>query len=164
MNPVEDRHWRRGLWWTFPLHQIISTAGVLILAGFLTYDAFSAPTAQAIMTRTPYFPVPVALAFINGFYLQRRLRHQVMQWVWVLPFLMLFFVIDQTSPSLREGLARRFGAPCPFPVDIQCVSLRVYEAVFCTSVSYSLAAFLSRTMEQREHINDREHINSEDVS
>jgi hypothetical protein len=63
-----------------------------------------------------------------------------MQWVWVLPSLILFSVIDQTSPSLREDLARRFGAPCPFPV----VSRRGLEALLCTAAAYSFGALLSR--------------------
>ena len=130
------------LLWTFQLHQIISTVGVLLLATVLTESAVSPSTAQWILGRMPYFPVPVALGFINGFFWQRRLGHRVMQWVWVLPFLILFYMIIETSPSLTEGLARRFGDPCP--IDLHCISLRGLESAFCTAVSYSLGAFLSR--------------------
>jgi hypothetical protein len=140
----EQINWGR-LLWTFPLHQIIGTFGVLLLARALIYEIVSPQTAQQVLTQTPYFPVPVALAFISGFFWQRRLGHQAMQWVWVLPALILFYMIDQTSPSLSVGLARRLGAPCPFPVDLQCAGLRGAEALFCTAVSYSLGAFLSRT-------------------
>jgi hypothetical protein len=131
------------LLWTFPLHQIISTLGVILLAIVLTRSAMSPPTAQWILNDMPYLPVQVAVAFINGFFLQRRLGHQAMQWVWVLPTLLLFYMINHTSPSLSEGLARRFGSPCE-PRDLHCYGLRGAEAVFCTAVSYSLGAFLSR--------------------
>jgi len=82
-------HRRTRLWWAFPLHQIISTVGVLILAGFLTFATSSSSRARWILTETPYFPVQIGLAFLIGFVLQRYLHHRVMQWVWVLPFLIL---------------------------------------------------------------------------
>jgi hypothetical protein len=143
VSPVKNHINWWTLLWTFPLHQIISTVGVLLLATVLTESAVSPSTARWILGRMPYFPVPVALGFINGFFWQRRLGHRVMQWVWVLPFLMLClpYVFDRSYP-LSERFARPLGAPCE--PTVHCVALRGYESAFCTAVSYSLGAFLSR--------------------
>src|SRR6476620_6265446 len=136
--------WTR-LLWTFPLHQIISTIGILLLGSFLTYELLPPETRHWLLNQVPYFPVHVALAFLNGFYLQRWLRHQAMLWVWVLPLFVLVFATEQTSFSLREILDRRLGSPCgPMNLDLVCNAVRGAEAAFCTGVSYSLGAFLSR--------------------
>lgn len=150
LNKEPEFHWGdpakvnwRKLLWTFPLHQVASTFGVLFLANALTNSVFSAPTARWILTEVPYFPAPVALAFINGVFLQRRFGHRVMQWVWVLPFLILCmpYTFEPRVYPLSERFARPLGGPCE--PTLHCGSLRVLEAAFCTALAYSIGAILT---------------------
>jgi hypothetical protein len=141
--------WKTGSWWTFPIHQIISTVGVLVLAGFLTFTTSSASRARWILTETPYFPVQIGLAFFIGFVLRRYLRHQVMQWVWVLPFLILFVSFVLTPLPLVGRLDRFFGRGCR--PELGCFVQLAVTLPFYTAVSYSLSAFLSRKLQKHPH-------------
>lgn len=135
-----------GLWWTFPLHQIMSSLGVPVLAGFLTFAITSVSRARWILTETPYFPVQIGLAFVIGFVLQRYLGHRVMQWVWVLPFLILSVSFVQTPLPFVARLDRYFGWGCR--PELRCFVQLAVTLPFYAAVSYSLAAFLGRALQR----------------
>lgn len=139
---------RAGLWWAFPLHQLLSTVGVLILAGFLTFATLSPSRARWILTGTPYFPVQIVIAFFIGFVFQHYLRHRVMEWVWVLPFLILCVSVALTPLPLVGRFDRYFGWGCR--PELHCFVQLAATLPFYTTASYSLAAFLSRTLRRNK--------------
>lgn len=139
---------KKGVWWAFPFHQILSTVGVLVLAGFLTFTVSPLPRARWILTETPYFPVQIALAFLVGLVLPRFLRHWLMEWVWVLPFSILCVSFTLTRLPLVDRFERYFGWGCR--PELGCfvqlgVTLPLYAAA-----SYALAAFLRSTIHRHK--------------
>jgi len=141
--------WNRGVWWAFPLHQILSTVGVLALAGLLTFIVSPLPRARWILTETPYFPVQIALAFLIGLVLPRFLRHWLMQWVWVLPFLILCVSFVLTPLPLVDRFEHYFGWGCR--PELGCFVQLAVTLPFYAAAAYALAAFLRSTIQrQRE--------------
>ena len=136
-----------GSWWALPLHQIMSTAGVLVLAGFLTFATSSAAQARWILTETPYFPVQIGLAFVIGFVLQGYLRHRLMLWVWLLPFLILSVSFILTPLPFVSRIERYFDRGCR--PEFRCFVQLAVTLPFYTAASYSFAAFLSRKLKRR---------------
>jgi len=148
-SSVEGGHIYRKtkLWGTFPVHQIVSTVGILLLAGFLTFAVSSPSRARWLLTETPYFPVQIGLAFFVGFILQRYLRHRVMQWVWVLPLSVLCVSFGLLHLPVGARIEHYFGTSCR--PEFRCFDQLAITLPFYTSVSYSLAAFLSRHFKRR---------------
>jgi hypothetical protein len=137
---VAEHAGRKGVWWLFPLHQILSTIGVLALAGLLTFVFSPSQWARWILTETPYFPIQIALAFVIGLALPRFLRHWLMKWVWVLPFLILCISFTLTPLSVPGKLERFFGWGCR--PELGCFVQLAVTLPFYTAASYSVAAFL----------------------
>jgi hypothetical protein len=84
---------------TFIGHQFASTFGVAFFASLLGisfHDVWSKLGAKYtmrpvyfILTETPYFPVQITLGLWFGWLLRRRFGHRSMNYVWVLPSLLL---------------------------------------------------------------------------
>jgi len=138
---------KRGVWWAFPFHQILSTIGVLALAGLLTFIVSPPPRARWILTETPYFPVQIALAFLIGLVLPRFLRHWLMQWVWVLPFSILCVSFIATPLPLAGRFERYFGWGCR--PELGCFVQLAVTLPFYAAASYALAAFLRSTIQKQ---------------
>lgn len=138
-----SREW----WWSLPLHQIISTLGVIVLASLLTFSTSSVPQARWILTETPYFPVQIGLALVVGFVLQRYLQHRVMLWVWLLPSLVLIISFVLTPLPFVGRLERYFGRGCR--PEFRCFDQLAVTLPFYAAASYSLAALLSRALQRR---------------
>jgi len=138
----------KGVWWAFPFHQILSTVGVLALAGFLTFILSPSTRARWILTETPYFPVQIVLALFIGFVLPRFLRHRLMQWVWVLPFSILCVSFVLTPLPLVGRFERYFGWGCR--PELRCFVQLAVTLPFYTAASYSVAAFLRSTIQRRK--------------
>jgi len=139
---------RDGIWWAFPLHQILSTVGVITLATVLTLTLSPSTRARWILTETPYFPVQIALALLIGFVLPRFLRHWLMQWVWVLPFLILCVSFILTPLPLAGRFERYFGWDCR--PELRCFVRLAVTLPFYTAVAYSLTAFLRSAIQRRK--------------
>lgn len=139
---------KRGVWWAFPFHQVLSTIGVLALAGVLTFVFTSSPRARGILTETPYFPVQIILAFFMGLVLPRFLRHWLMKWVWVLPFLILCVSFVLTPLPTVTKLDRFFGWGCR--PEFGCFVQLAVTLPFYTAVSYSVAALLRAAIQGRK--------------
>jgi hypothetical protein len=140
--------------WVFPLHLLLSTVGVGVAAGFLTFAVSSSVRARWILTEIPYYPVQILLAFAIGFALHRWWHHQSMEWVWVIPFGVLcsFFVIRPFPLSVRFD--RFFGWGCR--PENRCFDQLGITLPFYSAASYSLGAFLSRFFQRP----DNEGVNS----
>lgn len=140
-----------GVWWAFPFHQILSTIGVLALAGLLTFVFSPSQRARWILTETPYFPVQIALAFFIGLVLPRVLRHWLMKWVWVLPFLILCVSFMLTPLPIVGRIERFFAWGCR--PELGCFIQLAVTLPFYTAASYSVAAFLRGAIQghRRQH-------------
>jgi hypothetical protein len=131
---------RKGVWWAFPFHQILSTIGVLALAGLLTFVFSPSQRARWILTETPYFPAQIALASFLGVVLPRFLCHWLMKWVWVIPFLILCISFILTPLPIMGRFERFFGWGCR--PELGCFVQLAVTLPFYTAASYSVAAFL----------------------
>ena len=137
-------------WGWFLLHQILSTIGISIVAGFFVFAVSEPSRAHWILTETPYFPLQIVLAFMLGFTLRRRLRHESMLWVWVVPFLILCICFAVTPLPFVDRLQRYFGRACG--PQLRCFVQLAVTLPFYTAVSYALAALLrTRLQSGTEH-------------
>jgi hypothetical protein len=117
----------------FLMHQVISTGGVFVFASILSTTVFEIlgqiglPVQMRfvhwILTETPYFPVQIGLGFFWGWLLGIRFRHRSKVWVWVVPGLLLSYVVvavrtitpDLTSVPGQSAnpFSHYFGWGCP---------------------------------------------------
>lgn len=134
-------------WWTFPFHQLLSTIGILVIAGFITFAVSSTARARWILTGNPFFPVQILTAFLIGLVLQWYLHHRTMEWVWVLPLLALCISIGYTPLPFHARLEEYFGWACR--PNFHCFVQLALTLPFYTAVSYSFAAFLSGRLSQK---------------
>jgi hypothetical protein len=139
--------WKKGVWWAFPFHQLLSTVGVLALAGLLTFVFSPSQRARWILTEVPCFPVQVALAFFIGLALPRFLRHRLMKWVWVLPFLILCVSFILTPLPIVGRIERFFGWGCR--PELRCFVQLAVTLPFYTAASYSAAALLNSAIQRQ---------------
>jgi len=137
----------RGVWWAFPFHQLLSTVGVLALAGLLTFVFSPSARARWILTEVPYFPVQIALAFFIGLVLPRFLRHWLMNWVWVLPFLILCISFSLTRLPIVGRLELFFGWGCR--PELRCFVQLAVTLPFYTTASYSAATLLNSAIQRQ---------------
>ena len=87
----------------FLVHLIISTIGVAVVAAVMTYavvlplhqffSSLGPRTVHWILTETPFFPVQIVVGLLWGFQLGRRYRHGVMLSTWIVPALLIAFLI-----------------------------------------------------------------------
>lgn len=145
---MRDSRKKKGIWWAFPFHQILSTVGVIAVAGLLTFILSSSTRARWILTETPYFPVQIALALLIGFVLPRFLRHWLMYWVWVIPFLILCVSFILTPLPLAGRFGRYFGWDCR--PEFRCFVQLAVTLPFYTAMAYSLTSFLRSAIQRRK--------------
>jgi len=134
----------------FVMHQLTAALGVPIAAPFLVgfgFDLlrligyhFPIRDLHRLVTEIPYFPAQVFLAFFLGWSLGKRLRDKAMQWVWVLPFLILCvgIVAFPAVRSLTFGsrIAHFFGRACQLQ-DL-CFDQLVFTMPFYASASCAI--------------------------
>ena len=133
------------LWFVF--HQLLSAIGIPILAALSVSVVTGPARAREILTETHFFPIQILLAFLFGFSLRRYQHYRTMQWVWVLPFLILCVSFALTPLPFDARLGRYFGSTCR--PELRCFVQLAVTLPFYTSVSYSLAAFLSSKLQRR---------------
>lgn len=149
------------------MHQLIAVCGIAIFAYFLGVSIFeetlplifhrnySIRYLQWSLTETPYFPIQIGLGFYFGWMLSRRLHHQSMLWVWVIPFLNLCYALlfvptltpGLTSVMVRAGanqsvLSHYFGWGCQ-PKD-HCLDQLFTTMPLYVSAAYSVGALFGR--------------------
>lgn len=143
---VAQGAWKKGVLWAFPFHETLSTLGVLALAGFLTFFFLPSQRASWILTEIPYFPVQIPLAFLIGLVLPRFLRHWLMKWVWVLPFLILCVSFVLTPLPIAGRINHFLGWGCR--PELRCFDQLAVTLPFYTAASYSGAAFLREAIQK----------------
>lgn len=144
---VAQNDFKKGIWWAFPFHQILSTVGILAFAGIVSFILLPTSRARWILTEVPYFPIQTSLAFCIGVFLPRFLRHRFMEWTWVLPFFVLCVCILLTPLTFAGRFERYFSWGCR--PEARCFVQLAVTLPFYTATSYSLAAFLSRKARKR---------------
>src|SRR4051794_27107337 len=96
LNPTgQSRIGRLPLIVVFALHQVLGTAGVIVLSGFICDALFGLihyampPTieigASWLLTEIPGFPVQVFFGFAVGLLIARGALSRAAVWVWILP-------------------------------------------------------------------------------
>jgi|SRR5882762_7412129 len=159
----------------FVMHQLTGTWGIALLASFLSRSSLG--LAQSIgrlpfltflhrlFAYSPYFPIQIALGLYTGWLLRRQFDHRSMLWIWVIPLLILGYVLvavptllpDFTSGMTRSGvnqnpLSHYLGHGCQ-PSD-GCLDQTLVTMPFYASVAYSLGACLAGKMPNRPKVGD----------
>ena len=140
---------KKGLWWALPFHQLLSTLGTGVLAGFLAFSILPPSRARWLLTATPYFPIQIALGFLIGFTLPRFLRHWLMEWMWLLPFVILSTSFVLTPLPLVGRFEHYFGWSCR--PELRCFVQLGVTLPFYAATSYSLGAFARRKIQEHGH-------------
>lgn len=142
----------------FAAHQLVGTWGVATFAYFLgssiwwLADLFGQTHSKRllywVLTETPFFPIQICLGLYFGWSLARRFGHREMQWVWVIPTLLLCYAIlaipaHSTSVLFpaRTALSDYFGWAC-LPQN-HCLNQLVITMPFYVATAYSLASWLT---------------------
>lgn len=137
-----------GMWETakatasFILHQLLSMAGVPFLAQVLTFAAVGPARARPILLTIPYFPVQIALALAIGALLRICFKQKAMEWVWILPLVLLSVGFLRTPLPFLARVGLFFGTDCK-PYN-HCFVQTGLTAPFYTAAAYSISAFLTR--------------------
>jgi len=169
------RNKRSGSYWArsalaFVMHQIIGTEGVVWLSvlGIFLFKKSVTEMHKAwadsafmrgihfISTNTPFFPIQIAVGAYLGWKLYRRWGHRSMFWVWILPGVVLTYVLIAiptfspwtSSPADTGPLSHYFGWGCQ--ADYRCYDQLTFTQRFYTSLAYSLGAlWASRRVRSR---------------
>jgi hypothetical protein len=146
----------------FLMHQLISTEGVVVFAAILGTTVFEilrqvglpvqTRFVHWILTETPYFPVQIGLGFLWGWLLGRRFRHKSMVWVWILPAVLLTYVVAEVrtiTPDLTSVLGQSanpfshyFGWGCQ-PKN-RCLDQILITLPFYSAIAYSLGGWIGQ--------------------
>lgn len=145
---------------TFLVHQIIGTEGVVWLTALGVFllrssvrevhkpwgDSALMRGMHLVFSNTPFFPIQIAVGAYLGWKLYRRWGHRSMFWVWILPGVVLTYVVIaiptfspwSSSSSDTGPLSHYFGWGCQ--ADYRCYDQLTFTQPFYTSVAYSLSA------------------------
>lgn len=130
-------------------HLLSATFGVLLATGILLnvvlkpFEPLIGHDRLFSVAKAPYYPLPIVLAGLAGYFSYIRFKSNYRFWVWIIPALYLVTKIALWKPSTVLGdyswdttLAHFFsGTPRYHPEEDVVVS-------FYTSLSYTLGALL----------------------
>ena len=133
------------------LHLLAATFGVLLATGILLnvvlkpFEPLIGHTRLLSVAKGPYYPLPIVLAALAGYFSYIRFKSNYRFWVWIIPALYLVTKIVLWKPSSVLGdhdwgtaLTHFFpGAHSYYPEEDVVVP-------FYTSLSYTLGALLDR--------------------
>lgn len=132
----------------FVLQQFLSTLGVMVLAGCVTFsmsplvrwfDPVFMPSR--FLTETHYFTSQILVAVALGFYTARRVGTTCGLWVWVFPLVILSYAITSCSDAgLVSRFSRFFGTSCE-PRE-RCFDQLAFTLPFYTSAAYSIGTLV----------------------
>ena len=136
----------------FLVQQVLSTIGVLILAGMIVFSSaplirwidpdFSPSTA---LTETHYFPVQVLIALSVGILVTSRVRTMTGLWMWGIPAAILAFAVMVkafSSPSSLGTLSSHFFGNACLPRN-RCFDQLALTLPFYAACAYSLGSFFA---------------------
>lgn len=160
-NVYRQRFWSI---FVFALHQVMGTYGSLFVAAYVMYALLDLQAVlhlgaskiffQNLLTENPFYPLQILTALCLGWGIQRRLPHPKVYLVWILPALILGYVVvtgfrsnpEWSSILLRPGFGQSrltyyFGWGCH--PRLHCIDQLVLTAPFYASIAYSLGAWIS---------------------
>lgn len=140
---------------TLLMHQLIGTLGVVMLATMLTTVAFEIPNpwghtsarhdVYGVLTGSPFFPVPIMVAFLVGWLLSDLFGHKSMLWIWVLPYGVLVYSFARMNTvaglPLQERISYFFGWGCR--PENHCIDQVGITLPFYAAAAYSIGALLA---------------------
>jgi hypothetical protein len=140
-----------GLWL---LNTLIATLGVAMTVGFFTYSTqeFVSGAARIHFVKTPYYPFPIFVGLVVGYFSYLRFHGSYRYWVWILPAAgMLYPLVDWKSANQTtwsQALIHFFGSvPYPQNRDQLDTSMPLYM-----SMAYSIGAVVQRLAQKTLNI------------
>ncbi len=121
-----------------------ATLGVLIAVGFTIYSlgALVGRAVRLQLMQGPYYPFPIFVAFLAGYFAYRRIRGSYCYWVWILPLVGLVAAMTawktSNQASWLDALAYFFGR-LPYPENRFQLGT---TGILFISLTYSLAALV----------------------
>jgi hypothetical protein len=150
---------------SFVVHLLLSTFGVIILSGFLTFASYgmlhtwnptiSAQGASSALTLIPGFPIQATAAIILGAAAGKLCRGTAVFWVWVVPAAALCFAMSFEPRTEGNLFAHYFGTGCN-PSN-RCFDQLGFTLPTIAAVVYSLSARISREIYKAPRRHSREH-------
>jgi hypothetical protein len=148
----------------FGMHQIIAlliwfpaaAMALNIVAGWANIFGWRITQHETgnLLTGSPYFPVQIVFGLFLGWSLGAWLQHGSMQWVWVIPSMVLcYFVIafpwngpivfkDYAYLSSSSPLSHFFGWGCR--PELRCLDQLDITLPFYCAAAYSMGAYVAR--------------------
>lgn len=143
----------------FALESLASSAGVVYIAhktglwlAMANMEGRILGWLDARVLGEPYFLLPIGLAILLSWIVNRIWHHSFSRWVWVLPAIWLLYMISEdiywdwyrhlpepAVPLVREVWDNFFGAGCS---SSECLDEWLATAPFYASVAYSLVAWV----------------------
>jgi hypothetical protein len=145
---VSQNQRKKGVWWAFPFHQLLSTVGISVLAALNYFRCLISlassldPDRNALFSNTDSAGI---LHRIRSPALSSSLADEVDLGA---SFLDLMYSFVLTPLPLVGRTQRYFGWGCR--PELRCFVQLAVTLPFYTAASYSLAAFLSRTIQKHK--------------
>jgi hypothetical protein len=135
---------------------VLAPSAAYIFTGWVHLFGWTITVHQlgGVLMGLPYFPVHVGLALVLGWSLGAWLQHRSMEWVWIIPFLVLSYEIVTFSPlkplgfkpdwylSSPSRVSRFFGWGCR--PENRCLEQLIFTMPFYGALAYSVGAYLAR--------------------
>lgn len=126
------------------LSTLVATIGVLVTVGFLTYStqSFVSRATRIHLVHTPYYPVPIMVGLLVGYFSYPRFKASYRYWAWVAAAIFVFtflhaWKVDYLA-SWREATVHFFG-PLHYPENRDQIGTSM---ILYMAIAYSLGAFL----------------------
>jgi len=129
-----------GLWLVNTLN---ATLGVMVAVGFINYSIrpFAGRGIFFYLTQGPFYPLPIVVGFLAGYFTYRWIRGSYCYWVWILPAVSMIVAMMYWKASKQATWIRTldyfFFRRLPFPeASLQLAT----TGIFLMSLTYSMAA------------------------
>jgi hypothetical protein len=147
----------------FLLHQVISTAGVIVISGVITFAVMpllnaigvSVSRASWLLTEIPGFPLQSVAGILVGYLAERIAGSKSALWVWIVPGLFFCFGAFAIAPSKPSIVVHLLGSGCK-PAE-HCFDQLLFTLPFIASLGYTTGALLARVGSMRGCLGHTKH-------
>lgn len=129
------------------LHQAVSAVGVSALAAFATLSLFPGPHFRLILVGGPFYPIQISLGLAAGCTLFLWLNQRLMQYMWVLPSVILAICVIGSPASIADSVNLYFWTGCN--ISSGCYQQLGVTLPFYTSAAYSIGALIAKLLGER---------------
>jgi hypothetical protein len=136
-----------GMW---ILNSLIASIGVAVTAGILIFStqSFTTRAIRMFLLSPPYYPLPLVVGLMVGYFTQARSKGSCRYWVWIGPAILVFVSRLSWKADNRaawpESLLYFFG-PRPYPGGPDQIGMPV---LLYMSAAYSLGAFTQTKLQR----------------